>query len=126
MIVNRLNLFCLVDGQSTFNAFPVEIESNKTIGDLKDLIKGQKTPRFDGVAANELTLWHVSIAADDDDDDGLPVLLDSVPEKKKLRVTHELSDIFNEKPAKRMIHIIVQRPPQGNAVRALLSMAPCT
>ncbi|KAK5801605.1 hypothetical protein F5H01DRAFT_283857 [Linnemannia elongata] len=125
MIVNRLNLFCLVDGQSTFNAFPVEIESNKTIGDLKDLIKGQKTPRFDDVAANELTLWHVSIA-DDDDDDGLPVLLDSMPEKKKLKVTHELSDIFNEKPAKRMIHIIVQRPPQGNAVRALLSMAPCT
>ncbi|KAF9288732.1 hypothetical protein BGZ88_008069 [Linnemannia elongata] len=89
MIVNRLNLFCLVDGQSTFNAFPVEIESNKTIGDLKDLIKGQKTPRFDDVAANELTLWHVSIAADDDDDDGLPVLLDSVPERRNSGIAVE-------------------------------------
>ncbi|KAK5796967.1 hypothetical protein F5H01DRAFT_401162 [Linnemannia elongata] len=32
---NHLTLFCLVDGEATSNAFPVEIESTKTIGDLK-------------------------------------------------------------------------------------------
>ncbi|KAF9393299.1 hypothetical protein BGX21_010806 [Mortierella sp. AD011] len=56
MTDNKLTLFCLVDGESTFNAFPVEIESTKTIGDLKKLdlkklIKTEKTPRFDDVAA---------------------------------------------------------------------------
>lgn len=36
-------------------------------------------------------------------------------EKKKLKATHDLSDVFKEKLPKKTIHIIVQRPPQGNA-----------
>ncbi|KAK5796982.1 hypothetical protein F5H01DRAFT_401214 [Linnemannia elongata] len=43
---NHLTLFCLVDGEATSNAFPVEIESTKTIGDLKGLIKTKKTNDF--------------------------------------------------------------------------------
>ncbi|KAG9062301.1 hypothetical protein KI688_005215 [Linnemannia hyalina] len=65
---NPLILFCLVDGEATTNAFPVEIESTKTIGDLKevilakktnrfhDLIMTKKTNRFHNVDADELTL----------------------------------------------------------------------
>ncbi|KAF9308194.1 hypothetical protein BG003_011449, partial [Podila horticola] len=102
MMDNRMSLFYLVDGEATSNAFPVEIESTKTIDDLKDLIKNKKTPRFDDIAADELTLWRVSIPdADDDDDDDLPILLDNIPgkDRKKPKTTRELSDIFNEKPA---------------------------
>ncbi|KAG0350128.1 hypothetical protein BGX24_008247, partial [Mortierella sp. AD032] len=48
MTDNRLSLFCLVHGEATSNAFPVEIESTKTIGDLKELIKTKKTNDFQG------------------------------------------------------------------------------
>ncbi|KAG9070446.1 hypothetical protein KI688_007982 [Linnemannia hyalina] len=117
-----LTLFCLIDGQSIFNAFSVEINPRKTIDGLKKFIRNEKTPRFDDVAADELTLWRVSIpdADDDDDDDGenLPILPDNIPNKdrKKLKATRELSDVFREEPAKRTIHIIVQRPPPAHVL----------
>ncbi|KAK5796884.1 hypothetical protein F5H01DRAFT_401134 [Linnemannia elongata] len=105
---NHLTLFCLVDGEATSNAFPVEIESTKTIGDLKGLIKTKKTNDFQDVDADKLTLWRVSIH--DDDDNDLPVLLDSVPVKKKLRVTNKLSMVFDADLPEDTIHVIVQRP----------------
>ncbi|KAH7028519.1 hypothetical protein BKA57DRAFT_431333 [Linnemannia elongata] len=112
MTENYLTLFCLVDGEPTFNAFPVEIESTKTIGNLKDLIKTKKAPRFDDVAADELTLWRVSIP-DDDNDDEIPIVLGNVnnKDKKKLRATRGLLEVFPDKPPKNTIHVIVQRPP---------------
>ncbi|KAF9584675.1 hypothetical protein BGW38_005615 [Lunasporangiospora selenospora] len=58
-----LTLLCLVDGEATSNAFPVEIKSTKTTEDLKELIKAEKTPVFDNIAADKLPLWHVSIPA---------------------------------------------------------------
>ncbi|KAK5796962.1 hypothetical protein F5H01DRAFT_326786 [Linnemannia elongata] len=105
---NHLTLFCLVDGEATSNAFPVEIESTKTIGDLKGLIKTKKTNDFQDVDADKLTLWRVSIH--DDDDNDLPVLLDSVPVKKKLRATNKLSMVFDADLPEDTIHVIVQRP----------------
>ncbi|KAG0330716.1 hypothetical protein BG000_011552 [Podila horticola] len=114
MTDNIMTLFYLVDGEPTAHAFPVDIVPTKTIGVLKDLIMTKKTPGFDDVAADELTLWRVSIPDGDDDDDDLPILLDSIPgkDRKKLKAAREVSDIFI-KPARRMIHIIVQRPPPG-------------
>ncbi|KAF9306578.1 hypothetical protein BG003_000990, partial [Podila horticola] len=116
MADNHLTLFCLVDGEAASNAFPVDILPSKTIGDLKDVIKTKKTPRFDKVAADELTLWRVSIPDDDDEDEdededkNLSILLDNISrkDKKKLKATRELSDVFIEKPARRRIHIVVQ------------------
>ncbi|KAF9321514.1 hypothetical protein BG006_002609 [Podila minutissima] len=106
MTNNRLSLFCLVDGEAASNAFPVDIMPSKTIGDLKDLIKTKKAPRFDDVAADELTLWHVSVP--DDDDDDLPISLGSVPEKKKLKATSKLSQVFIGELPDDTIHVIVQ------------------
>src|SRR6202012_5301589 len=57
----RMSLFCLVDEEATSNAFSVKISSDNTVDDLKNLIKAKKTPRFDDVAADELTLWRVSV-----------------------------------------------------------------
>ncbi|KAF9899028.1 hypothetical protein BX616_003347 [Lobosporangium transversale] len=37
-----------------------EIDPTKTVDGLKKHIKAEKTPRFDDVAADELTLWRVS------------------------------------------------------------------
>ncbi|KAK3836313.1 MAG: hypothetical protein J3R72DRAFT_526248 [Linnemannia gamsii] len=60
------------------NAFPVEMESSKTIGDLKKLIKTEKNPRFNDITADELTLSRVAIP-DDDTDDETYILLDNLP-----------------------------------------------
>ncbi|OAQ22389.1 hypothetical protein K457DRAFT_26120 [Linnemannia elongata AG-77] len=90
MTKNPLTLFCLVDGEATSNAFSVKIPSSDT----------------------DLTLWRVSIS--DDDDNDLPVLLSSVPEKKKLNATAKFSKVFGIAVPEDTIHVIVQRPPQGD------------
>ena len=112
MTVNYLSLFCVVDGEST--PFPVEIESTKTIGNLKKLIKSEKTPRFDDVAADELTLWRVSIPVDSPGK-RKPVVLSEDESATELDPMDDISDVFKKTPPKKTIHIIVQRPPLGNA-----------
>ncbi|KAF9395528.1 hypothetical protein BGZ94_006552, partial [Podila epigama] len=108
MTDNLLTLFCLVDGEATSNAFPVKIESTETIGGLKELIKTKKSNDFQDVDADKLTLWHVSIP--DDDDDDIPIVLNNVitKDQKKLKATRELSDVWSHKPPKDTIHVIVQ------------------
>ncbi|KAG0060879.1 hypothetical protein BGZ89_011907, partial [Linnemannia elongata] len=110
---NPLALFCLVDGEATSHAFSVKIPSTDTVDDLKDHIKTKKSPEFDDVAADKLTLWRVSIP-DDEDHDDIPVVLDNViiKDQKKLRATRELSDVWKDKPPKGTIHVIIRRPPQ--------------
>ncbi|KAG0327520.1 hypothetical protein BGZ99_007478, partial [Dissophora globulifera] len=107
MTHNCLSLFCLVDGEST--PFPVKIESSESVGELKKAVKAEKAPEFDDVAADKLTLWHVSI----------PVLakaerkeisLIDVQSKEELDETDDVSDVFAVQPPKKTIHIIVQRP----------------
>lgn len=115
MLDNRLTLFCLVDGESTSNAFPVGIESTKTFGDLKEFIKVKKTPEFNDIAADKLTLWRVSIPITDDDDE-VPLLLNNVTDKdkKKLGPATRLSKVFLDSLPEMTINVIVQRPPPGN------------
>ncbi|KAG0247450.1 hypothetical protein BGZ95_008667, partial [Linnemannia exigua] len=114
MTNNPFTLFCLVDGEATSNAFPVDIEPNKTAAHLRDLIKTKKTPRFDDVTADELTLWRVShpvIAANKHN----PVLLSAIDDPIELDPTDDIADVFAEAPPKKTIHIIVQRPPSDRA-----------
>ncbi|KAI1299071.1 hypothetical protein EDD11_006555, partial [Mortierella claussenii] len=110
---NLLTLFCLVDGESA--PFSVDINSSKTVDHLKVAIKDKLSPRFDDISVVDLTLWCVSIpVADDDDDDAdVPIYINNISkdDKKKLKPTRELSDVFGYKAAKNMIHVIVQRPP---------------
>ncbi|KAK5816993.1 hypothetical protein F5H01DRAFT_276822, partial [Linnemannia elongata] len=106
-------LFCLVDGEATSNAFPVSTSTTKTIGDLIDLIKVKFPDTFNGVDAKDLSLWRVTIP---DSDDAIPIFVNGVPEneKKKLRATDKVS-VFGAALPEDTIHIIVQRPPSGNA-----------
>ncbi|KAG0334980.1 hypothetical protein BG000_007897 [Podila horticola] len=65
---DNLTLLCLVDGEAT--PFSVRMPYSETVDGLKKEIKHQKAPRFDDIAADELTLWCVSIpVADDNDED---------------------------------------------------------
>ncbi|KAG0206982.1 hypothetical protein BGX31_002636, partial [Mortierella sp. GBA43] len=76
----------------------------------KDLIKAKNTIDFSDVDANKPTLWRVSAAITDDDE--VPILLDSLDEKKKLGPATRLSKAFPEEPPEEIVHIILQRPPQ--------------
>ncbi|KAF9545618.1 hypothetical protein EC957_010703 [Mortierella hygrophila] len=105
----HLKLFCLVDGESTPNAFPLTIPSSETVGELRKLIKVEKAPEFDDIAADKLTLWSTLIP-DRDNDEG-PILLDATSEKTKLKATTKLSKVFTSELPDDTIHIIVQRPP---------------
>ncbi|KAG0061975.1 hypothetical protein BGZ89_011018 [Linnemannia elongata] len=102
----------LQDAQAASNAFSVKIPSTHTVDDLKKLIKVEIPDTFNGLDAKDLTLWRVSIPDEDDNDEENPILVNSVTtaDKKKLRATHELSDVFPDKPPKNTIHILVQRP----------------
>ncbi|KAF9303922.1 hypothetical protein BG003_001849, partial [Podila horticola] len=107
-----MKLFCLVDGESTSNAFPVEIDPLKTIADLKKLIKTEKPVDFEHVDANNLTLWHVSlpiVAANKHK----PIVLTEIDSSTELDPTDDISDVFQSQPPKKTIHILVQRPIAG-------------
>jgi hypothetical protein len=117
MTDNPLTLFCLVDGETT--SFPVEIESTKTVGDLKKLIKTEKAKAFEDVDADQLTLWHVSLPVVPKKDRKAISLAD-VLSKEELDETDDISDVFEEKPPKKTIHIIVQRPLPCKRTRVLL------
>ncbi|KAI9240171.1 MAG: hypothetical protein BYD32DRAFT_459061 [Podila humilis] len=108
MTDNRLSLFCLVDGGSASNVFPVKLSPDDFIGDLKKLIKVEKTNNLSDVDADKLTLWHVSIPITDDDDE-VPILLNDVTrdKKKKLGPAIEISEVFEVQPPKKTIHIII-------------------
>jgi hypothetical protein len=123
MTNNLLTLFCLVDGDKA--PFPVKIESSESIGDLKDAIKAKIPDTFNGVDAKDLTLWSVSIPVSDDDDDDVPIYIDTILEtdKKKLKATTRLFKFFGTELPEDTIHVIVQRP--GNAA-LLVSSVKCT
>ncbi|KAF9327744.1 hypothetical protein BG006_009002 [Podila minutissima] len=106
---NCMSLFCLIDGESASSIFSVKLSPDDSIGDLKDLIKIEKSPRFDDVAANKLTLWRVSVpvvAANKHK----PIILTEIDSAMELDPTDDISDVFEETPPKNTVHIIVQRP----------------
>ncbi|CAB4435833.1 unnamed protein product [Rhizophagus irregularis] len=63
-----VTLLCLVKGNTLANAFPVHIDSNQLVGDLKEAIKAKKQNDFAGIDADKLKLWKVEIGGDHLDD----------------------------------------------------------
>ncbi|KAF9155039.1 hypothetical protein BGX20_004535, partial [Mortierella sp. AD010] len=107
-----ITLTCILDGEDT--AFPIDISLNKTIGHLKDDIYG-KISTGPEVKAKDLTLWHVSILIDvDEEEDDKPILLkDYLVGAKKIRAKQaatEICEIFGPALPKNTIHVIVQLP----------------
>jgi len=113
-----LNIFCVIEGET--KSFSVDIERTKTVDHLKKAIKADQSPDLDHINPKNLTLWRVDIPVND-----LPALLGSwkdkqnllnfLSSKKQLEATEDLSDVFEEKPPKKTIHIFVQLPQSGNA-----------
>ncbi|KAF7720361.1 hypothetical protein EC973_000418, partial [Apophysomyces ossiformis] len=81
-----------------------------TVHNLNKVIKAEKSPEFDDIDADDLTLWRVEIPCFPANRD-TTVLLDSVHIKEQLDPISEIADVFKERLAKRTIHIMVQQPP---------------
>jgi Crinkler effector protein N-terminal domain len=108
-------IFCLVHGEPIANAFPVEIPRDGTIGTLKKLIKTEKTPEFNDIAADKLKLWSVNIPIDDTAAlEELTALekLENNEEKgiQELLPVKKIRKIFPNEPTEEHIHIIIERP----------------
>ncbi|KAF9940713.1 hypothetical protein BGZ65_006352 [Modicella reniformis] len=104
----NLMLFCLVERDPTSKAFEVKIPKTCTVSNLRDKIK-ERIPKFKDIAAHEFTLWRVSIpvvAANKHK----PIVLNEIDSATELDPTDDLSDVFEGKPPKKTIHIIVQPP----------------
>ncbi|KAG0342522.1 hypothetical protein BG000_003878 [Podila horticola] len=112
MTNSYLTLFCIVDGNSVSNAFEVEVESAKTVSALRKLIRAEKPNDFSDVDADQLTLWRASIPVVPPNRHKL-IVLNEIESATELYPTEDLSDVFQETPPKKTIHIIVQRPPQA-------------
>ncbi|KAG0047663.1 hypothetical protein BGZ90_007830 [Linnemannia elongata] len=107
-----LNLFCLVDGEGTSNAFSVKVASTDTVDGLKKLIKAEKTNKFSDFDADQLTLWRVSIPVVPANRHK-PIFLNEIESPVELDPTDDVSEAFpsRNKLPKKTIYVIVQRPP---------------
>ncbi|KAF9917484.1 hypothetical protein FBU30_000739 [Linnemannia zychae] len=103
---NQWTLTCLVDGDKV--SFEIDIDPNKTVTRLKDLIKDKIPDTFNGLDAKDLTLWKVSIPVAPKNE-RKEISLADVPQKDELDETDDIVDI-TEPPSKKTIHIIVRRP----------------
>src|SRR5436305_5320632 len=89
-----ITLLCLVKGNTTANAFPVDIDKDQLVGHLKKVIKAEKAPEFDNFPADKLKLWKVTIPGDHDDQLRNLILQDS----DELLAIRKISKYFPDSP----------------------------
>jgi hypothetical protein len=111
-MVDNITLFCLVHGDNpSRNAFPVEIDKSKTIGQLKEIIKTKKANDFKDVDADKLILWRVSISTNKLSK--LDPYFDYKIDGTELSPYDDIQEVFPDAPAYKHIHIIVELPEVG-------------
>jgi hypothetical protein len=84
----------------------LKIPSAKTIGTLKEAIKGKKQHAFQDVNPDNIVLWKVSIPSDGNLNKNVNLELD----EGSLSGLEELSELFLGEAAKKCIHIVVKSP----------------
>src|SRR4051812_44209506 len=77
MSVKKLAIICLVwpDGNPIEHPVEVELDNNRTVMALKQLIKAEHAPMLDNIAARDLVLWRCSIPINGD----LPKTWENMP-----------------------------------------------
>lgn len=107
-----ITLICLVKGNTSRNAFAVDIGSSKLISHLKEAIKVKKQNDFAGVDADNLKLWKVEIS----DDNSNKLRNISLHDQDELVATKKILKYFPATPAEEHIHIIVSNQNQHRSV----------
>ncbi|KAF9998054.1 hypothetical protein BGZ65_006408 [Modicella reniformis] len=114
-MTNILTLFCLVDGESASSAFNVRLPPGRYVNDLKTAIKREKSPEFDDIAADKLTLWKVLIPYNSAKKN-LKFYLGQLQANEKEELDDpmtRLNKMFTEQPPDDTISIIVEHPRSG-------------
>jgi hypothetical protein len=101
-----ITLLCLVKGNTTASAFPVDISKDQLVGHLKKVIKAEQPQTFANVDAKDLKLWKVTIPGDQDDQLRNLILQDS----DELLAINDIGDYWPTSPPKKHIHVIVKLP----------------
>jgi len=104
----KWTLFCVAVNENS--PFQIEIRPDATVGDMKDAIKREKRPEFDGFAAHRLTLYRVNLPDDDDLAKNVEQQTTLKPPLMPLKVTRLVSALFPASPPKKTICILVQTP----------------
>src|SRR5438067_2041277 len=100
-----ITLLCLVKGNTTANAFPVDIDKAQLVGHLKEAIK-EKIDVPANFKAKDLKVWKVTIPGDQDDQ--LRNLI--LQESDELLAINDIGDYWPTSPPKKHIHVIVKFP----------------
>ena len=98
------SLNCFVVGDDPDRMFTVKISKNKNVSILKSLIKKEKAPHLNHVAASDLDLWKVDVPIDD-----LPTK-NFLTDGPKLGSGELLLDVFSSELDIRRIHVTVYVP----------------
>ncbi|KAF9379751.1 hypothetical protein CPB97_008775 [Podila verticillata] len=103
-----LTLFCLVDGQSTKQAWSIKALPADTVDDMKKAVKVAQAPSFDHVVSGELQLRKVYIT-DDPETDTIPVY---VKDKKyrELRATDTVAEVYPRGTVCKAVQLMVMKP----------------
>ena len=100
-------LYCLVHGDKS--PFPIEINREKTVGQLKDAIVAKKPHRFYSIDADSLDLWKVEIESRNKE----KLLNVQLHDEDALDPTRKISKAFPEERLEEHIHIIIRAPEPG-------------
>ena len=96
-------LFCVVSGDvSVEHAFSVDVKKTSTVYKLKELIKVQKAPEFNDIAADKLTLRLVNVHRDE-----LATL--AYGAGVEMSPLDDIEEVFSEEPRHKYIHVVVSR-----------------
>ncbi|KAF9171922.1 hypothetical protein BGX21_007802 [Mortierella sp. AD011] len=106
--MTNLTLFCVVDGESSWRAFPVIVSPSDYIGSVKALIKEAKKPQFDHIPADELTLYKAEWLALDGLRD-YRIFIRNMDEQERLHPMELVRDVFRN-DISRQISVIISRP----------------
>lgn len=110
-------LGCIILGEK--NAFPVDFDAGKTIGQLKQIIKSQAG--LDSLP-HKLKLWKVSIIESKkyEINEGVDIK-EKFGGEKLDNDLNTIGDHFKEQPPSRHIHIIVEQPPPATLPQGTVS-----
>jgi hypothetical protein len=104
-----LRIFCTIKGHN--NPFPVDIEENQTVGDLKKAIKEEDPHAFADLDADALILYPIEVHDGDDIAKTVTTIMQEPP--PALCPTVELLVLFPETPKRRRVHVLVTVPEIG-------------
>ncbi|KAF8233636.1 hypothetical protein L208DRAFT_878891 [Tricholoma matsutake] len=103
-----ISLNCCVFGDDPSRVFSVDIDKNKKVSVLREVIKAEKKPAFDSITADRLDLWNANnIPTDGDKRDFQTKLNWIVANEDSLRGAKKLSSVFGSLEEE-TLHVIVK------------------